>query len=242
MAHLHRFFATPEDNDPSAAILRDEEAHHAIHVVRLRVGDCVEVMNGRGHSWTGTIASVSRRDVTLHLSGEKHVTRPAADVTLALGWLHRDKSVEEVIRRCTEAGVNRFLFFRADRSERGPQRSHKWERLVIESCKQCGRLWLPEFDVAESLDDALRLTNGTLLVATKNLTPQPLGASLHGSDCATFFVGPEGDFSEDELSRIVHAGGRAISLGEQTLRSEVAALVGSALILYELGQLGPRSA
>ena len=57
MSHLHRFFASPEDGDPGLAVLRNDEAHHAIHVVRLRPGDRVEVIDGHGYSWAGEIAA-----------------------------------------------------------------------------------------------------------------------------------------------------------------------------------------
>lgn len=240
MPHLHRFFASPEVGNPSIAILRDEEAHHAIHVVRLRPHERVEVIDGQGHSWTGEVESVSRRDVTIRLSDETYIARPETEVTLLMGWLHRDKSVEEVIRRCTEIGVGRFVFFRAERSERQPHVSEKWERLAIESCKQCGRRWLPTFDVAVSLGQALSRTEGALLIATKDAAPQSLSGSLQDSHVA-LLVGPEGDFSDDELKQIMNAGAVPVSFGETTFRSEVAAIVGTSLVLYELGHLGPRA-
>jgi 16S rRNA (uracil1498-N3)-methyltransferase len=240
MPHLHRFFASPEDDDPHRAVLRDEEAHHAIHVVRLKAGDRVEVLDGRGRRWPGTIAALTRRDVTIQLAQESRIPHPATALTLLQGWLHREKSIEEIIRRCTEIGVGRFVFFRAERSERAPKVSSKWERLAVESCKQCGRAWLPEFEAAESLEAALGFAEGTLLVATKEAAPQPLARCV-GAPHATLAVGPEGDFTDRELHQILGAGAHAISLGEAVLRSEAAAVVGSCLVQYELGQLGPRS-
>jgi 16S rRNA (uracil1498-N3)-methyltransferase len=240
MPHLHRFFAAPESDDPHRAVLRDEEAHHAIHVVRLKAGDRVEVLDGRGRRWPGTIAALSRRDVTIQLAEESRIPRPAGGLTLLQGWLHREKSIEEIIRRCTEIGVRRFVFFRAERSERAPKVSGKWERLAMESCKQCGRAWLPEFEAAESLEAALGFVEGALLVATKEVAPQPLSRCA-GATHATLIVGPEGDFTEEELHRILGAGASPISLGDAVLRSEAAAVVGSCLVQYELGQLGPRS-
>jgi len=239
--HVHRFFAAPEDSDPGIAILRDEEAHHAIHVVRLRGGDQVEMFDGLGRSWTATVASVTRSDVTLHVSDETRSPLPEAELTLALGWLHRDKAIEEVVRRCTELGVSRFLFFRAERSERAPRLSGKLARHAIESCKQCGRRWLPGFTAVPTLDGVFTEERGTLLVATKDLAPVPLATGLSGSNQAVLLVGPEGDFTQDELTRIRAAGALPISLGEPTLRSEVAAVAGSTLLLYEMGRLGPRS-
>jgi 16S rRNA (uracil1498-N3)-methyltransferase len=240
MPHVHRFYAAPEAGNPDIAILRDDEAHHAIHAVRLRAGDAVEIFDGIGRSWTGKVASMSRSEVTLNVSDERLEPIPSTEFTLALGWLHRDKAVEEVVRRCTELGVSQFVFFRAERSERAPKLSYKLARQAIESCKQCCRNRLPGVATAPSLNGVLSQAEGALLLATKDLAPVPLATGLAGSSKVVLFVGPEGDFTGDELRQILDAGGAPISLGERTLRSEVAAVTGCTLALYELGQLGPR--
>lgn len=239
MPHLHRFFATPEDEDPNYAVLRDEEAHHALHVVRLKAGDAVAVFDGQGRIWTGEIESLSRREVRVRLTGEARVPRPDTQLTLVQAWLHRDKSVEEIIRRCTEIGVDRFVFFPAARSERPPKTNSKWNRLAVESCKQCGRAWLPEFHIADSLDSALALVDGPIVAATLDVEPVPLSAGV-SSDRIAFLVGPEGDFTSEELACLARAQVTPISLGKAVFRSEVAAVVGCSLILFELGRLGPR--
>ncbi|GMV93283.1 MAG: ribosomal RNA small subunit methyltransferase E [Candidatus Hydrogenedentota bacterium] len=239
MPHLHRFFATPEDDDPGRAILRDEEAHHAIHVVRLKPGDEIAVFDGQGRTWIGEIESLSRREVRVRLTGEACVPRPDTQVTLVQAWLHRDKSIEEIIRRCTEIGVDRFVFFPAARSERPPKANSKWNRLAVESCKQCGRVWLPEFHVADSLDYALALMDGPILAATLDGEPVALSDAV-SSNRIGFLVGPEGDFTREELARLTQAHATPIGLGATVFRSEVAAVVGCSLVLYELGRLGPR--
>lgn len=237
MPHLHRFFATPNPEDSSRATLRDEEAHHAIHVVRLREGEEVQVFDGRGRRWDGAIESLSRRDVVIRLTGEHVAPHPDRRVTLVQAWLHRDKSVEEIIRRCTEVGVDRFVFFPSERSERKPRESSKWERLAVESCKQCGRAWLPEFAVAENLHGALACAGGTAFVATRDLDPLPL-ATARACQGAALIIGPEGDFTPIELELLVETGVQPVHLGEAVLRSEVAAFVGCSLLLYEMGRLG----
>jgi RsmE family RNA methyltransferase len=92
--------------------------------------------------------------------------------------------------------------------------------------------------VADSLEDALGQAGGTLLVATRELPAVPL-STANGSDQVSLFVGPEGDFTEQELGAFITREAKAVSLGSATYRSEVAAVLASTLLLYELGQLGP---
>ncbi len=240
MPHMHRFFGKPDRDAPGRATLRDEEAHHAIHVVRLKAGDDVEVFDGQGQIWTGEIESLSRREVEIRLAGTISAPKPETNVTLLQAWLHRDKAIEEIIRRCTEIGVDRFVFFPAERSERPPKANRKWNRLAVESCKQCGRAWLPEFQIAASLGKALDASESPVLFATLDLDPLPLPAACNRNS-ASLLVGPEGDFTEEELELLTQRRARPIRLGDAVLRSEVAAILGSSLVLYELGRLGPKA-
>lgn len=237
MPHLHRFFVAPETDASGEVSLESREAHHALHVVRVKTGDPVILFDGRGRELVGTVSKATRRDVTVAVSEERLTPAPAKRLTLVQGWLHRERSVDDLVRRCTEVGVSKFRFFRATRSERSPKVTEKLERAAIEACKQCGRLWLPEFDTADDLENALEDAGGRILVATKGPEPQPLETAVQGDDIA-LVVGPEGDLTPDELETIQALGGIPISLGPTTFRSEAAATVASALILYEWGLLG----
>lgn len=238
MPHVHRFYIdkTPGEADPID--LSGQEAHHALHVVRLKVGDGVEVFDGLGREWDCRVVETTRHGVRLEAVDCRQAVRGAARLTLYQAALHRDKAVEELVRHGTELGVAGFVFFPAHHSERGPRAGGKWRRTAIEACKQCSRAWLPEFDTAESLEDALARASGTLLVATREL-PAVAVAHAVSSPEISLFVGPEGDFTEEELGAFVARGASAVSLGAATYRSEVAAVLASALVLYELGELGP---
>lgn len=240
MPHLHRFHIAPDTPGGGEIALPPEEAHHAIKVVRLREGDRVILFDGRGREWTGAVARLDRREVVISVVEERRAPRPAPALTLAQAWLHQEKAIELLVRTGTELGVDRFLFFRAARSERPPRLNPKWTRLAVESCKQCGRLWLPEFAVAETLADVLRHARGDLLIAAMDADPVPLAQALSGGD-TTLLIGPEGDFTPEEVCAVLDSGARPISLGVTTFRSEIAAIVAAALVQYHFGRLGSRS-
>jgi 16S rRNA (uracil1498-N3)-methyltransferase len=239
MAHVFRFYISPEMVCTGEIALPPEEAHHAIHVIHVKRNDMVVLFDGQGREIQGTILEVGRREVTVARIAEKRIPKPRAQVAILQGRLLREKCTEFVIQRGTELGVAHFCFFRAEHSEKAPRWNAKWPRMAIEVCKQCGRSWLPTFAVAPDLEAAVRPAQGAVLIATTHATPTPLRQAL-SQENAAILVGPEGDFTPEELRRAQALGAVPISLGSTTYRSEIAATLAAALVLYELGELGPR--
>lgn len=238
MPHIHRFYVEPDAVEGDAATLTGPEAHHALHVVRVQHGDPVILFDGLGREIRGRVLGTTRQDVAIEVTKERNIQPELRSLALLQASLHRDKSIEDLIRRCTEIGVGHFVFFPAERSERPPSVSEKWRRWAIESCKQCGRLWLPEFSLAPDFETALKSAWSALLLATADASPVPLRNAVKG-DTIALAVGPEGDFTPEELALAAAHQAHPISLGPVTFRSEVAATIASALIRYELGCLGP---
>lgn len=238
MPHLHRFYIPEESTSSGEVILSADESHHAIKVVRLRVGDEVALFDGQGHDIRGRVARMDRREVAVQIEEVHDQPRPAPSLTLAQAWLHQEKSIEFIIRHGTEIGVARFVFFRAERSERAPRINDKWLKLAIEACKQCGRFWLPGFVCVANLEGALDTACGDILFASMDVPAVPLAEAVCGRD-TTLVVGPEGDFTDPETHMALERGAKPISLGAATLRSEMAAVIGATLVQHQLGHLGP---
>lgn len=238
MPHTHRFYIEPDAINGESTSLTGPEAHHALHVLRVKHGDPLILFDGMGREIEGRVSATTRHNVTVEITDERNVSRESRTLILLQAALHRDKAIEELIRRCTEVGVARFVFYPAERSERPPKISPKWRRWAIESCKQCGRLWMPEFSTTPDFETALKGSWSALLIATAAIEPVPLRTAVKG-DTIALAVGPEGDFTPEELALAKAHGAQFISLGAATFRSEVAATIASALIRYELGCLGP---
>lgn len=238
MSHVHRFHVPELDFGAGEAILDGEEAHHALKVVRLRVGEPVALFDGRGGESRGRVAGLGKRHVTIEVIESRRLEAARRQVTLLQAWLKRDKPIEEVIRHGTALGVSHFAFFRADRSERAPSPDEKWRRIAVETCKQSGRLWVPDFTVKMDLGEVLQSPCESLLIAAMEGQSVPLTDAV-GQGHVAILIGPEGDFSAEELALADSHGARAISLGTTTLRSELAAVVACTLVQYELGALGP---
>ncbi|MEX2015562.1 MAG: RsmE family RNA methyltransferase [Candidatus Hydrogenedentales bacterium] len=239
MPHLHRFYVPPESLVGDVIALPADEAHHARQVVRVRIGDTVELFDGAGCTIDGVVAAMDRHGVTVAVGERRTVLPPARRVVLVQAALNRERSLEAVLQRATELGVAEVRVFRGDHSERVPRMRDKWRRLAIESCKQCGRAHLPMFSVQPDLEMALEGWRGILLIASLTRPPVPLRQTLDGHSDVAVIVGPEGDLSEAETERAITLGAKPISLGGRVLRAELAATVACTLVAYEAGLLEP---
>jgi 16S rRNA (uracil1498-N3)-methyltransferase len=233
MAHLHRFYL-PEDYSPGVMIpLPEAEAHHALRVARIRAGQELELFDGHGGAARATLEPTGKREAAAVITEVLPAQSREPEFTLLVAWLHRDAAIEELIKRGTEIGVTRFAFFKAARSEQPPKIAAKHERLAVEACKQCGRNWIPEIVVAP---DALAETGPGACIAA--LTPDAKAVSTAPQGAHTLIVGPEGDFTPQEVEQFLAAGATAVTLGPCVYRTEVAAILGATLLLSARGAFG----
>ncbi|MFM1920132.1 MAG: hypothetical protein RLZZ303_1766 [Candidatus Hydrogenedentota bacterium] len=234
MSHLHRFHVPPDTADTDILALPEGEAHHALRVARLKPGETVEVFDGAGRIWRGAFEVAGKREAAIHIVERTVAPPPSPHCTLLVAALHRPGAIEELLRRGTEVGVTRFVFFRARRSERLPKQEAKWERILVEVCKQCGRNWLPNIELIEEPLKVIAAHAGTAYIAA--MTPEAQAVdSVEVTGDLLLAVGPEGDFTCEEIAAFTGAGARPITLGAYTYRSEVAAVLGATLLLQRAG-------
>jgi 16S rRNA (uracil1498-N3)-methyltransferase len=140
---------------------------------------------------------------------------------------------ELALEKAVEVGVTRIIPFTAARSNAtAGDRMERWRRIVVEAAKQSKRFRLPVLDAPLAFGQVLHLPAASkILLAERD--GGHLKAALSGSP-VLFLIGPEGGWTDDELAQSDRAGFKRVSLGAGILRSETAALVGAALIRYEL--------
>jgi 16S rRNA (uracil1498-N3)-methyltransferase len=246
---VSRFYLPPEQCLEPSVFLSGREAHHAVHVLRLRHGDSVSVLDGLGHLLHCEVQAVDRDKVRLLVLERQFIPPSPCQITL-LQAVPKGKLLESIIQKATELGVARIVPVLSDRvvSRLQPQEaSHKtakWELAAIEAIKQCGATWLPQVDPPLTPHQ---------FIARKEQSELPLIASLqpgsqhprccfrdyhrqHGRMPASvsIWVGPEGDFTPAEIDAIVSAGALPITLGPLILRAETAALYCLSFLRYEL--------
>jgi 16S rRNA (uracil1498-N3)-methyltransferase len=241
---VDRFYISPDTWNDEDLVLRGEEAHHCVRVMRKQLGDEIEVFNGRGHWSRGRIATVARDEVHLEVS-ESGLSAPLVPV-LTLGQaIPKGKNMELIVQKAVELGVavivpltTSHTIVRLDESE-GERKREKWQRIALEACKQCGQNYLPQVVAPQALSewlegrDASELSLMASLAAGSRLFREVLRGVPEVPGSVTILIGPEGDFTPAEEGAAREAGFEPVSLGDIVLKVETATLHVVGGIRYE---------
>ena len=242
---LPRFFLEPKAWASSTPSLSADEAHHCAEVLRMRVGDAVVVFDGAGRAARAVLMQVGKKQVTVQLGENLPACPERVRITLAQA-IPKGKTMEWIIEKATELGVAEIVPLVTDRTivrldaEESVRKQQKWQRVALEACKQCGQNWLPRVHPPQSLESWLEA--GDLpefrLIGALTADARPLQAWIQsegeGAGSAGVLVGPEGDFSPQEMALALAAGFHPLAMGPIVLRAETAAIFGLSILTYEL--------
>lgn len=242
----NRFFLESVEEDGRLKLSR-EESHHVMHVMRRRVGDPLDLLDGRGTLYQAVIDEVREGCVLARVLGHQSVRRElSVSVTLVQGLCKKDK-MDLVVQKATELGATSIMGVQTARSDvrlkpdRAAKKLERWMSLAREATKQCGRGVVPDVSLAGSLDACLRDACQTpchLLVLYECETGSTLRDVLsgwHDGLPIVAFIGPEGGFAPEEVERLKASGARSATFGRRILRTETAGLAALACLGYEFG-------
>jgi 16S rRNA (uracil1498-N3)-methyltransferase len=248
MVTLPRFLATDLDSTTGAALLLPDEAHHLVHVMRLRPGDEIAVFDGAGREYRARIERIGREGAHVRLIEEiAALPEPFVRLTLAQAVLKTDK-MDQVVRDATMMGVSAIVPLQSghtsavrEKMSAGRAPLERWRRIAIASAKQCRRAVLPEIRAWTAVCDCIRQdVSERRFILVEPGAPQGLplpSSSDRRPASASLMVGPEGGWSAEEIEAAVGAGWLPVTLGRRTLRADVAALVAMGILQYEWGDL-----
>lgn len=246
---MHRFYLPPENCAGNSLRLDGREAHHALKVLRVKYGELVAVLDGAGNEFLCTVENCSRDAVTLSVSLKNFKPPPSCRITLLVA-IPKGKIIEGIIQKSVELGAHRIVPVLSERvvahldGESAEHKRGKWRAVAIEAVKQCGAAWLPEIEAPLTIEQFLARKEkfdlslvGSLQKERRHpreVFPEFEKAGGRLPKSAGVWIGPEGDFTLDELNAIQHSGALPISLGKLVLRVETAAIYCLSILNYEL--------
>jgi 16S rRNA (uracil1498-N3)-methyltransferase len=248
---MHRFYLPPERCTDAMLRLEGREAHHALHVLRLKCGECVTVLDGVGHEFSCEVENCSRESLTMRVMKKNFIPAPPCSITLFQA-VPKGKIIESIIQKAVELGVRRIAPLLTERvvtqldDENAENKRDKWQQVAIEAIKQCGAAWLPKIEIP--MTPAQFLARGEKFdlslvgsLQTERRHPRECFHEFeakHGRlpQSIGIWIGPEGDFTPEELHAIQSAGAQPISLGRLVLRVETAAIYCLSILNYELNR------
>lgn len=215
-----------------------DEAHHAVAVRRVRVGERLQLTDGAGTLVEGAVAATAKRQLTLTVDDVRRVPRPEPELVVVQALPKGDRG-ELAVEVLTEVGVSRVVPWAADRSvavwkgERAVKSLARWRSTAREATKQARRAWLAEVDGLARTPDVVELVAGAdLAVVLHEATTAPLaGVEVPATGRVVVVVGPEGGLTDGEVDAFAAAGAVPVRLGVEVLRTSTAGVVACAALL-----------
>ncbi len=208
--------------------LPEEEAAHALRVLRLAVGDELDITDGKGNLYKSVISSIVGKHC--HVEAKEIVAMPKGwngNIHIAVAPTKNMDRIEWFAEKATEIGLDAVTFLNCRFSERKVVKCERVERIVVSAMKQSLKYSKP---VVGEMTDFKKFVSeeriGEKFIAHCHNDEKHLLKDVHeaGAD-ATILIGPEGDFSPEEVKMAMDAGYKPVSLGNSRLRTETAALV-----------------
>ena len=209
--------------------LPEAQAHYIARVLRHVVGDSVQLFDGSGPEYLGTLIEVGKKTVSVELT-EQLPGQPDSPLQVHLGQgLSRGERMDWAIQKATELGVAQITPIVSERcevrlkDERVDKRLAHWQQVASSACEQCGRSTLPIIHPPMLLADWLQQVQADLKLVLHPVA-EPMLSHAKPSSLA-FLIGPEGGLSEAEVTQATGHGFQAARLGPRVLRTETAAVV-----------------
>ncbi len=243
---MPRFYVETEEPSPVRCCLTPEDAHHALHVLRLGLEDSAElIVNSRRYQ--ARITEISGGSVFLSLLSPLPSTEPGIAITLFQGLPKSDK-MDWIVQKSVELGVSRIVPLHMARCVSKPdakdaeKKAERWRKIAREAGKQSGRCIVPEvFSPFSAAQAASLLTEPEhVLVPWEQCpSPGPLGwvrehESVHSIGIV---IGPEGGITPDEIQQFLHLGCEPVTLGRRILRTETAGIACISALLGLYGEM-----
>jgi 16S rRNA (uracil1498-N3)-methyltransferase len=242
-AGMHRLFLAEAQKGGAELEIEGREAHHALHVLRVRRGEEIVVLDGAGGEHVCEVRETARHSLALRVKATKKSDRAPYEVTLFQA-LPKGKAFETILQKATELGVYRILPLMTERVVARAEKIEKWQWVMIDAMKQCGNPWMPLLEPAQKFDDATKWVKDfdLSLVGSLHEGRRHPREWFEGKEVRTVavWIGPEGDFTPLEIEILVNAGVKPMSLGRLVLRSDTAAICSLAIINYEFECIATR--
>ncbi|MFA5840439.1 MAG: 16S rRNA (uracil(1498)-N(3))-methyltransferase [Candidatus Margulisiibacteriota bacterium] len=241
---MPRFFVSPDQ----IPVISGEDVHHIRDVLRMQLGEELELLDGNGKAYQVKIAEYNKNTIICQILSTKTIEDPTkVKITLAQCLPKADK-MKLIIQKSSELGVWSIIPIRSERTIAKSEKKERWQTIAKEAAQQCRLTYVPNITEVKSFKEILSEAKdySLAIIPWENEQEKSLKSLISispdsPSQISRFpdiliLIGPEGGFSTNEIELAKHAGFIPVSLGPRILRTETAGLAMLAMINYEFGQ------
>lgn len=246
---MHRFFVEAENIVGQTITIDGEDVRHIKNVLRLEIDDEIEISNKLGLDYRCKISEFGEGEISCSvIDSFKSKGESDIDIVLFQG-LPKSTKMDLIIQKSTELGVKKIVplitsrcVAKINNKKSQDKKTKRWSKIAEESAKQSKRGLIPEVSNAILFKDALEQLKGEEFIIVPYESEEDIGIKTVLKEATSkkvnIIIGPEGGFEDSEIQALKNIDSQVVTLGPRILRTETAGTIASALVLYELGDLG----
>lgn len=221
-----------EPNIQENPFLSEEDSKHCIRVLRHQKNDIIHVIDGKGGFFEAEIVGDNPKKCELKIiKSEFEYGKKDYRIHLVIAPTKNTDRLEWMIEKCVEIGIDEISLIQTKHSERKIQKVERLEKIAISAMKQALKAYLPKINEVIPFEKIVKtITADQKFIAHLTDKAQPLHKIMQPQQSYCVFVGPEGDFTKDEVELAQNVGFEVVTLGNSRLRTETAGLVSTTIL------------
>jgi 16S rRNA (uracil1498-N3)-methyltransferase len=205
--------------------LDEEESKHAVRVLRMKAGDEMTITDGKGSRYQARLSKPDHRKCAFEIISQQKLAARSFCIEVAVAPTKNSDRTEWFVEKAVETGIEKIHFFVSKNSERKTVNIERVKKIMISAMKQSGQVWLPSVTAVRPFQEMLELKVDQKFICHADSENREHLKSVAGKNSTYLaLIGPEGDFTPEELREALDKGFRMVSLGPNRLRTETAAL------------------
>ena len=227
------FFFEDAIPESGSFFLSEGSSKHIVQVLRMTEGEQILATNGKGYAFICEIISSNKKKTEVKIIEQSFLPQTKPKITIAISLVKNRTRFEWFIEKATEIGIQSIIPLICKRTENIHFRWERMQSIITSAMLQSRQVWLPELSEPTKMSDVIKTQDcdQKFIAHCLDEEKKELGTdSAHSSDSKIILIGPEGDFTEDEIHCALQQNYIPISLGATRLRTETAGIVATVLL------------
>ncbi len=225
------FYETSLPGLPGLFTLSGETSKHCIQVLRMQPGETIALTDGMGTKYEAEIISADKKQTVVTLSNKVLIPMPEPQTSIAISFVKNPSRMEWFLEKATEIGIAAVYPLIAERTERTHFKADRWESIIVSAMLQSQQVWKTQLQEPVAFHELIsRRFAGTKMIAHCEDDSKNSIVSLQKAVAQLILIGPEGDFSKEEITAALACGFHPVSLGITRLRTETAGIAAAVLL------------
>lgn len=246
---MHKFFVSNNLIDGDKAVIEGDDVKHIYKVLRLQIGDEIIINNLNGQEYLAKIDDINKKEVQVSIIEKIEVSNESPIRIHLYQGLPKSTKMDLIAQKGTELGISSITPVITERvvvkNEGEFKKVDRWQRIALEASKQSKRTLIPTINTPISFETMMEKMKSMDLIVVPYENAEGYGIKKMVKDIQidsiidiAIVIGPEGGFEEEEISKLKDMGAHIVTLGPRILRTESAGFVCTAILQYELGDVG----